>query len=79
MGNIQTKDGRLPLATQRSDKWSNADLLKALTGKDAKDPGLLDRGESRELSEALVSEDQLRLLAEARALLEQAQESAKAK
>ena len=54
---------------QRSDNWSNADLLKALTGKDAEDPGHLSRGESYALRDALMEEDQRRKLAEAKALL----------
>jgi sialate O-acetylesterase len=71
MGNIQARDGRVPLATQRSDKWTNADLLKALTGLDAEDPGQLSRGEGNALRNALASEDHRRKIAEAQALLEQ--------
>ena len=70
MGNIQARDGRVPLATQRSDTWTNADLLKALTGKDAEDPGQLSRGEGHAIRAALEKEDQRRKIAEAKALLE---------
>jgi sialate O-acetylesterase len=73
MGNIQARDGRVPLATQRSDTWTNADLLKALTGKDAEDPGQLSRGEGHALRAALEKEDQRRSIAEAKALLQQEQ------
>jgi sialate O-acetylesterase len=71
MGNIQAKYGRVPLATQRSDNWSNADLLKSLTGKDAEDPLQLSRGDGHAIRAALEKEDQRRKLAEAKALLEQ--------
>ncbi len=74
MGNIQARSGRVPLATQRSDDWTNADLLKALTGKDAEDPLHLNRGEKRQLKAALAREDRRRLVAEATALLDQEQE-----
>jgi sialate O-acetylesterase len=73
MGNIQAREGRVPLATQRSDKWTNADLLKALTGKDVEDPGQLSRGEGYALRAALEKEDRRRKIAEAKALLEQEQ------
>ena len=79
MGDIQRSvrfGNTVMLPTQRSDKWSNADLLKALTGKDAEDPGHLSRGESYALRDALMKEDQRRKLAEAKALLAQEQEQA---
>ena len=60
------------LPTQRSDNWSNADLLKALTGMDAEKPGQLSRGENNALRAALEKEDQCRKLAEAKNVLEQA-------
>jgi len=75
MGDIQRSvrfGNTVMLPTQRSDKWSNADLLKALTGKDAEDPGHLSRGENYALRDALMKEDHRRKLAEARAVLEQA-------
>ena len=71
MGNLEIGRSDIPLPTQRSDEWTNADLLKALTGKDAVDAGLLSRGEKRQLKEALESEDRRRLVAEAKALLQQ--------
>ena len=84
MGNIRLNyrfGNDVMLPTQRSDKWSNADLLKALTGVEAGDQGVLDRGEMRTLTGALVSEDQRRKIAEAKAVLaeEQAAEAAKTK
>ncbi|HUT12257.1 MAG TPA: hypothetical protein VMY42_17295 [Thermoguttaceae bacterium] len=73
MGNIRAKGytDDIPLPTQRSDNWTNADLLKALTGKDAVDAGLLSRGEKSQLKETLESEDRRRLVEEAKALLQQ--------
>lgn len=79
MGDIQRSvrfGNTVMLPTQRSDKWSNADLLRALTGKEAEDPGQLSRGESYALRDALMKEDQRRKLAEAKALLAQEQEQA---
>ena len=75
MGNIQAKSGRIPLATQRSDTWTNAELLKALTGKDAEDPGQLSRGEGHAIRAALIQEDHRRKVAAAKALLEQEQKA----
>jgi len=75
MGDIQRSvrfGNRVMLPTQRSDRWSNADLLKALTGKTAVDPGHLSRGESNALRAALMEEDRRRKLAEAKAVLQQA-------
>lgn len=74
MGNIQLAgNSDIPLATQRSDDWTNADLLKALTGLEAENPLVLNRGEKRQLTDALAREDQSRLVAEAEAILEQDQ------
>jgi len=73
MGDIQRSvrfGNRVMLATQRSDDWTNADLLKALTGEDADDPLELNRGERRTLQRVLAEEDQRRKIAEAKALLE---------
>ncbi len=75
MGDIQRSvrfGNTVMLPTQRSDQWSNADLLKALTGKDAEDPGQLSRGENNQLRAALENEDRRRIVAEAKAVLEQA-------
>ena len=75
MGNLQVKwNSDIPLPTQRSDDWTNADLLKALTGKDAENLLVLSRGEKRRLSQSLASEDRRRLVEEAKALLKQEQE-----
>ena len=77
MGDIQRSvrfGNRVMLPTQRSDRWSNADLLKALTGKDAENPGELSKGEKNVLRAALEKEDQRRRIANAKALLEQEQE-----
>jgi len=77
MGDIQRSvrfGNTVMLPTQRSDNWTNGDLLKALTGKDAEDPLVLNRGEKRQLKEALAREDQRRLVAEAEALLKHEQE-----
>ena len=76
MGNLRANNhiDDVPLPTQRSDDWTNGDLLKALTGKEAETPAVLDRGEKRQLMEALASEDRRRLVAEAKAILKQDQE-----
>jgi len=72
MGNVQANRGSdTPLATQRSDAWTNGDLLKALTGKEAENPMVLNRGETRKLQEALAAEDRRRMAEEAKALLRQ--------
>lgn len=74
MGDIQRSvrfGNTVMLPTQRSDDWTNADLLKALTGKDAENPLQLSRGENRQLRDALAKEDQRRRIAQARAVLEQ--------
>jgi len=76
MGNIQVAGGSdITLPTQRSDAWTNADLLKALTGLEAENPLVLNRGEKRQLTDALAREDRRRLVAEAKAILEQEQEA----
>ena len=72
MGNIRLSlrfANEVPLATQRSDNWSNADLLKALTGKKAVDPGKLSKSESNALRAALTKEDMRRKIEEAKAML----------
>lgn len=75
MGDIQRSvrfGNTVMLPTQRSDQWTNADLLKALTGKDAENPGQLSRGENNQLRAALASEDQRRKVFEATTVLERA-------
>jgi sialate O-acetylesterase len=78
MGDIQRSvrfGNTVMLPTHRSDDWSNGDLLKALTGKDAVDPGRLSQGENNALKAALAKEDQRRRVAEATALIEQTAEA----
>jgi len=71
MGNMQaSRNTDIPLATQRSDSWSMSDIYTAFTGKAAKTPGVLDRGEQRMLQRALRAEDTRRRVAAARALIE---------
>ena len=75
MGDIQRSvrfGNTVMLPTLRSDSWSNGDLLKALTGKDAIDPGRLIKSENNALEAALEKEDRRRKLAEAKAVIEQA-------
>ena len=72
MGNIRRSNrfgNEIPLPTQRSDKWSNADLLKAYTGKEASDLGKLSKGDNNSLRAELTKEDQRRKLEAAKALL----------
>jgi sialate O-acetylesterase len=74
MGDIQLSvrfGNTVMLPTQRSDDWSNADLLDALTGVEAENPGQLSRGESNALRAALEKEDRRRKLAEANAIIKQ--------
>ena len=80
MGNVRLSlrfANEVPLATQRSDKWSNADLLKSLTGKEAADPGKLSKSENNALRAALQKEDQRRKIEEAKALLKLEKELSK--
>jgi sialate O-acetylesterase len=75
MGNLQAGGmSDIPLATQRSDDWSMKDVYEALTGKQSSSAGPLERGERRELTEALRAEDQRRRLAEAEALIRENKE-----
>jgi sialate O-acetylesterase len=70
MGNVQSHHNTdIPLATQRSDKWSLKKTYEALTGKKSKPDGSLDRGQRRELIKALSAEDTRRRLAEAKTLI----------
>jgi sialate O-acetylesterase len=67
---------KLPFATQRSDSWTLSDLYTAFTGKEtAKEIDKLEGHESGELKKALRAADLKRRLHEARALLEQYDES----
>ena len=75
LGNLQpTGSSDIPLATQRSDKWSLKETYEALTGKKSKSEGSLDRGERRELVNALGAEDMRRRVAEAEALIREKKE-----
>ena len=77
LGNVRLSlrfANEVPLPTQRSDKWSNADLLKALTGKIAADPGKLSKSENNQLKAALMKEDLRRQISEAQALLKHQKE-----
>ncbi len=68
--NLKSADlAGLPFDTQRNDTWSLADMYEIYTGKKPKTPGVLDAGESRNLTAALKAEDQKRLIEEAKALL----------
>lgn len=70
LGNLQASGNTdIPLATQRSDDWSDSATYEALVGKPSKSPGVLDRGEQGELTRALRAEDIRRKLAEAEALI----------
>ena len=77
MGNIRLSirfGNEVALPTQRSDNWSNADLLKAYTGKVAVDPGKLSKSENNSLRAALTKEDRRRKIEEARAILKEEKE-----
>ncbi|MEM9656969.1 MAG: hypothetical protein AAF961_01280, partial [Planctomycetota bacterium] len=70
LGNLQALHNTdIPLATQRSDNWSMREIHAALTGVQSKSTEPLQRGERRELLEALRAEDLRRQLAEAEALI----------
>jgi sialate O-acetylesterase len=71
MGNLQAHNNTdIPLATQRSDSWSMADIYEALTDKKSGSAGSLQRSERRDLLEVLRAEDTRRRLAEAEALVQ---------
>lgn len=77
MGNIRLSlrfANEVPLPTQRSDNWTNADLLKALTGKDAVEEGKLSKSENNALRSVLEKEDLRRRIEDAKALLKQEKE-----
>lgn len=59
----------LPFDTQRNDPFTLADLYRIYTGKESAKPGVLHRGEHRELLEALKAEDLKRRKEEAKKLL----------
>ena len=60
----------IPLATQRSDTWTVADMYENYTGKKSAVPGLVNGGEVEELKKALKAADLERRIFEAQALLD---------
>jgi sialate O-acetylesterase len=61
----------LPFDTQRNDPFTLADMFEIYTGKKPSTPGVIHRGETRELVEALKKEDLKRRVEEARKLINQ--------
>lgn len=61
----------LPFDTQRNDPFTLADMFEIYIGKKPSTPGVLNRGETRELIDALKAEDLKRRVAEAKKLLNQ--------
>lgn len=59
----------LPFDTQRNDSFTLADMYEIYTGKKPSIPGVLNRGETNELINALKAEDRQRRVAEAKELL----------
>jgi sialate O-acetylesterase len=72
MTNMKTNG--IPLATQRSDNWTQADLYEAYIGKKTKVTGELDRGERRALSQAMKMADIERRVIEAKAFIAEQEE-----
>lgn len=76
LGNLQAQGNTdVPLATQRSDRWSMKDIYESLTGMQTTSAGSLERGERNELVNALRAEDVRRRLAAARAFIEEKREN----
>lgn len=63
------KNSGIPLATQRNDTWSLADMYQIYTGKKSKAPGVIDGAEHRELANALKADDLKRRIEEAKSVL----------
>ena len=63
------KNSGIPLACQRNDSWSLADMYEIYTGKKPKMAGVIDRVEQGQLVNALKAEDLKRHIEEAEALL----------
>lgn len=59
----------LPFDTQRNDTFTLADMYQIYTGKSPSKPGVLHRGETNELINALKAEDLKRRVEEAKKLL----------
>jgi hypothetical protein len=73
MGNLRQgvyQSGDVPLAAQRSDNWTVADMYENYTGKKSAVPGLVNGGEVEALKKALKAADLERRIFEAQALLE---------
>ena len=73
MGNLRQgvyQSGDVPLAAQRSDNWTVADMYENYTGKKSAVPGLVNGGEVEALKKALKAADLDRRIFEAQALLE---------
>ena len=77
MTNMKTNG--IPFATQRSDDWTLIDLYEAYMGKPVKLANELDRGERRELQNAMKAADLERRLFEAKALISSQEEALKKK
>ena len=70
--NLKSSDlSNLPFDTQRNDTFTLADMYQIYTGKKPSTPEVLNRGETRELIDALKAEDLKRRAAEAKKLLNQ--------
>lgn len=63
------KAAGIPLACQRNDTWSLADMYEIYTGKKSKVPGVLDGVEQRQLIGGLKADDLKRRIEEAKTLL----------
>ena len=63
------KNSGIPLACQRNDSWSLADMFEIYLGKKPKTAGVIDRGEHGQLVNALKAEDLKRRIDEAKSLL----------
>jgi sialate O-acetylesterase len=72
LANVANSDGTdTPMATQRSDTWSLADLYEAYTGNKTEVSGELSRSERGQLAKALKEADLQRRLHAAKTLLEE--------
>lgn len=65
------KAAGIPLDTLRNDNWTVADMREIYTGKKSANPNMLNRGELRELADALKAEDVKRRLKEAEMFIEE--------
>jgi len=60
----------VPIATQRSDNWSDEDLYTQLIGKEPADPSGISRGEKNQLQRFLAQQDLKRRIKDAQVLLD---------